>query len=93
MAQAVHIDAENKVTFNSIGNIVQVVGNTEELGAENILFNDQTEQNLFITQGNAIQAVGVSLSLIFFIGQKHNLINVYNIYANILQIIGFSIQI
>lgn len=90
---AIQLDAENKVTFNSIGNIVQVVGNTEELGAEVIFFNNQTEQNLFSTQGNAIQATGVALSLIFFLNQKHNIINIYNIYANILQIIGLSIQV
>ncbi|MGN1386283.1 MAG: DUF6944 family repetitive protein [Bacillus sp. (in: firmicutes)] len=90
---AIQIDAEKKITFNSIGNYVQVAGNVEEIGAEIILYNDQTAQTPFITQGNAIQAVGVSLSLVFFLGQKHNLINVYNIYANILQVIGLSIQV
>ena len=89
---AIQIDAETKVTFNSIGNIVQVIGNTEELGGQVIFYNDQTEQNLFVTQGNAIQVAGVALSLIFFLNQKHKLINLYNINANFLQLIGLGMQ-
>lgn len=89
---AIQIDAETKITFNSIGNVVQVIGNTEELGAQVIFYNNQTAQNLYVTQGNAIQVAGVALSLVFFLNQKHTLVNIYNIYANLLQLIGLSIQ-
>lgn len=89
---AIQLDAESKVTFNSIGNIVQVVGNTEELGGQVIFYNNQTEQNLYTTQGNAIQVAGVALSLLFYFNQKRNLINLYNINANLLQILGLGIQ-
>ncbi|MGM9923532.1 MAG: DUF6944 family repetitive protein [Bacillus sp. (in: firmicutes)] len=91
-ATSVQIDAEDSLTFNSLGNITQVIGNTEEIAGYILFVNDQTEQNLLVNQGNAIQAVGVALSLTFFLEQQNNLVNMYNIYSNLLQIIGLGMQ-
>ena len=91
-ATSVQLDAETKLTYNSLGNMLQIVGNSEEIAGYILFKNDQTVQNILVNQGNAIQVVGIGSSLVFFLAHKRNLVNIYNIYANLIQMIGLSIQ-
>lgn len=92
-ATSVQLDAEQLITYNYLGNATQVIGNSEEIAGYILLRDDPAKRKILINQGNGIQAAGMALSLTFYLGHKHTLVNIYNIYANLIQIIGLSIQI
>ncbi|MFS0783475.1 DUF6944 family repetitive protein [Bacillus sp. 1P06AnD] len=89
----IQIDDENVFSLNKLGNYIIVGGNLEEIGADLILERGSILQQTLLNQGNAIQAVGTGLALIYSLEQYPSLSNIVGLYANLLQIIGLLFQV
>ncbi|MGN1386284.1 MAG: DUF6944 family repetitive protein [Bacillus sp. (in: firmicutes)] len=87
------VEAENKVSYNSIGNVIQIGGISWDIG-NFLTFRDQnTELQFHLRKSFSVQFVGVSVCLTYYLNQPQTLFTLYNIYANVLQLIGLSIKI
>lgn len=89
----IQIDDERVLSLNKIGNIVIASGNLEEIAANFLFARGSALQQLLLQQGNAVQVVGTGLALVYSYEQTPNLANLYGLYANLLQIVGLSLQV
>ncbi|WP_243292586.1 hypothetical protein [Bacillus sp. FJAT-47783] len=84
-------DTEKGVTLDKIGNIVQSIGNSTVITGLLINFDEETKQILNI-QGNWLQALGGGVSFADAFGQEPSIDVLFNLYGNLLQTIGNSLQ-
>ena len=87
----IQVEDEKNLTYNKIGNIIQVAGNSEEIAGYAIPLNLTDLRTLLQTQGNAIQLTGISLSFIFTQVQP-TLSSIEEAYGTMLQILGLGMQ-
>src|SRR5690625_1919476 len=84
-------DSVEEITLDKIGNKIQTTGNMLIVFAFLRPVSEQVETELNI-KGNMIQATGGSLSFVDALNEEMTVITLYDIYGNLLQIIGNSMQ-
>ncbi|MFS0780593.1 DUF6944 family repetitive protein [Bacillus sp. 1P06AnD] len=89
----IQIDDERVLSLNKLGNYIIAAGNLEEIAADFLLERESGLQQLLLNQGNAIQAAGTGLAVIYSFGQTPTLSNIYGLYANVLQLVGLALQV
>jgi hypothetical protein len=88
---AILADTEETFNLNKIGNMIQAMGNTAVVTGIIIDFSESTKSLLDI-QGNLLQATGGGAALADAFGEERSIEQLYNIYGNLLQVIGNSMQ-
>lgn len=78
-------------SLEQLGNAVQASGNVIEVGGYILPVEEETQNDLF-NAGNIIQAVGGSVALSALFDGTPEVDDLYDLYGNILQIIGNSLQ-
>ena len=88
----IQIEDEKNWTLNKYGNIVIAGGTSEEIYANFRPDRGSEIQEQIYSQSTAIQAVGTALALADSLEQSNSTIEICNVYANSLQVIGLSIE-
>ncbi|MGN1400163.1 MAG: DUF6944 family repetitive protein [Bacillus sp. (in: firmicutes)] len=92
-ATGVQADVSLAFNLNSLSNIVDAVGLTEEAAASIYPFQNQNLQTIIILQGNEIQALSSNIAIVYALTQKMTVAQAYNLYGNIIQLIGLYVEI
>jgi hypothetical protein len=88
---ALQADSEYDLTLIKIGNEVQAIGNSIVVAEMLLNFDELTKQNIEI-KGNLFQAVGGGICFANALDEEPAIEELYNIYGNLLQTIGNSMQ-
>ena len=84
-------DAEESFSLGKLGNEIQAIGNTAVIAGIVIDFDEEIKQRLDIN-GNWLQAAGAGISIPDSLKGEPSSIRTLNIAANVLQMIGNSLQ-